>query len=524
MFERFLLDVRADGLERERASDSEIPLTLVLHADAAAGTRLATGLTPDGSSDLGRERYELRVERDGVLIAAPGRAGIFRGLTTLRQLMANWPGDSLVIDDGPRYAWRGLSLDVARTFFDVDVVKRVVDKLSLYKLNVLHLHLTDDQGWRMEIPELPRLTEVGGAGAMGDRPGGFYTVSQYEDIVAYAADRFVTVVPEVDMPGHCAAALSAYPALAAAPGDRGEGTNVLNPDDPDVAAFVRTVLGSVAALTPGPYLHIGGDEVFGMQPDAYDRFLAMVRATVRSLGKLPVAWEDAARSSEGGDVLQHWIAFDPELESILSGGDLDSMLSNGEFDTSSLPPEISIPPELIPAIAEHFAKAKRELRRAVERGVSVILSPVSHLYLDRPYREASTESSQDEWRKRLGLSAYPRATVEHSFEWSPTGPPSAPGSETASAPGSASASASGVRQGVEAPLVVGIEAAMWAETVADEPELDFMLLPRLPGVAERAWSPGARAPWAEYRWRLAGQRAVWKARGWGHFASSLVPW
>ncbi len=412
----------------------------------------------------------------------------------------------------PGYAWRGLSLDVARTFFDVDVVKRVIDKLSLYKVNVLHMHLTDDQGWRIEIPELPRLTEVGGSGALGDRPGGFYTVSQFEDIVSYAADRCVTVVPEIDMPGHCAAALSAYPALAAAPGDRGEGNNLLDPDDPEVATFVRTVLESVAAMTPGPYLHIGGDEVFGMQPGAYDRFLKMARATTRSLGKFPVTWEDAARSSERGDVLQHWIAFDPELESILSSGDIESMLSSGEFDASSLPPEISIPPELIPAIAEHFAKAKGELRRAVERGVSVILSPVSHVYLDRPYRETSMESSQDEWRKRLGLSAYPRATVAQSLEWDPAG------ALRRATSGSDTSGGSGL------PQVVGVEAAMWAETVADEAELDFMLLPRLPGVAERAWSYGAPAPWAEYRGRLAGQASVWRARGWGHFASSLVPW
>jgi hexosaminidase len=501
MYERFEFDVRADGITDGRPSEGEIPLTLAVRHDAGTSIRPAMGRTPDGA-DPGAERYELRVESDGVLVAAPERAGIFRGLTTLRQLMGDPPDSGLVINDGPRYAWRGLSLDVARTFFDVDVVKRVVDKLSLYKFNVLHLHLTDDQGWRIEIPDLPRLTEVGGRGALGDRPGGFYTVSQFEDIVAYAAERFVTVVPEIDMPGHCAAALLAYPALAAAPGDRGEGTNLLDPDDPEVTAFVRTVLGSLAALTPGPYLHIGGDEVFGMQPEAYDRFLAMARATTRSLGKSPLTWEDAARSSERGDVLQHWISFDPELESILASDDRDSMLSSGEFDASNLPPEISIPPELIPAIAEHFAKAKGELRRAIERGASVILSPVSHVYLDRPYREASVESSQDELRKRLGLSAYPRATVEQSFEWDPS-------ATLGRAPSSA---------------VVGIEAAMWAETVADEAELDFMLLPRLPGVAERAWSFGPRSPWAEYRWRLARQASVWRARRWRHFASSLVPW
>ena len=139
----------------------------------------------------------------------------------------------------------------------------------------------------------------------------------------------------------------------------------------------------------------------------------------------------------------------------------------------------------------------------------MILSPVSHVYLDRPYRETSVDSSQGELRKRLGLSAYPRATVEQAFAWDPRGALGGTGAQVRSSSESS---------------VVGIEAAMWAETVVDESELHFMLLPRLPGVAERAWASGPSAPWAEYRWRLAGQRAVWQARGWGHFGSSLVPW
>ena len=203
MFERFLLDIRADGITPDASGGNEIPLTLVLRTDAAAGIRPPAGVTPDGADPAG-ERYELRVQSDGVLVAAPGPVGIFRGLTTLRQLMAGSSDRAVVIADGPRYAWRGLSLDVARTFFDVAAVKRVIDMLSLYKFNVLHLHLTDDQGWRIEIPELPRLAEIGGSHALGDRPGGFYSVAQFEDIVSYAAERYVTVVPEVDMcRGHC---------------------------------------------------------------------------------------------------------------------------------------------------------------------------------------------------------------------------------------------------------------------------------------------------------------------------------
>ncbi len=394
----------------------------------------------------------------------PVLPGIFRGLTTLRQLMAGSSDRAVVIADGPRYAWRGLSLDVARTFFDVAAVKRVIDMLSLYKFNVLHLHLTDDQGWRIQIPELPRLAEIGGSRALGDRPGGFYSVAQFEDIVSYAAERFVTVVPELDMPGHCAAALSAYPALVSAPGAT---TNLLNPDDPEVAAFVRTVLGSVATMTPGPYLHIGGDEAFGMSPDAYDRFLAMSRSAARSAGKLAVTWRTrrgraravATFSSTGSRLIPSWNRCSRAVSSMPR-----AFPQRSEYRSNSCRRSPNTSP-----------RPKRSSGGRSTAAAAVVLSPVSHVYLDRPYRETSVDPSQDELRKRLGLSAYPRATVEQAFAWDPRGALEGTGAQVGSSAESS---------------VVGIEAAMWAETVVDESELHFMLLPRLPGVAERAWASG----------------------------------
>jgi hexosaminidase len=492
IFERFLADSAADGTESTRRRDAGAELTLTLNPAAASGLPVAAGIPANGGS-LTDEQYSLRLEDGGMDIEAPTPEGIFRGLTTLRQILAAPSVPNLHIVDGPRFAWRGLSLDTARTFFDVDTIKRVVDIMSLYKLNVLHLHLTDDQGWRVEVPAYPLLAEIGGSRALGDRPGGFYSVGDYAEIVAYAEARFVTVVPEIDMPGHCAAAISAYPSLAGPSAIEGFGSNLLDADKPEVATFVGEVLASIARATPGPYVHIGGDEAFGMDPGAYDRFTTMSRQLVRSLGKTPLSWQESSRSSSGaGDVLQYWQAFDPSFESIIS---------TGRFDELELPDGISIPAEVLPAIAEHFRHGRTELSAAIDRGAKVILSPASHLYLDRSYKEPSVDAGQQRLHQELGLKVYERCSVQDSYDWEPGD--CFPGHEAA---------------------LAGVESAIWAETVTTAEELEFLLLPRLPGVAERAWSPAPGASWTEYSGRLAAQSAIWSQRTWTYFASSLVPW
>ena len=177
------------------------------------------GTSPSGT-DPARERYGLEATTDGVRVWGTHPEGVFRGLTSLAQLIVTNCSDrtsaipAIRIIDRPRFAWRGLSLDVARTFFGVDEVKSVIDLLSLYKLNVLHLHLSDNEGWRLEIKSRPQLTEVGASGATADRPGGFYTQDEFADLVRYAADRFVTIVPELDLPGHAGAAIRSYPELS----------------------------------------------------------------------------------------------------------------------------------------------------------------------------------------------------------------------------------------------------------------------------------------------------------------------
>jgi hexosaminidase len=491
LFEQFQHDVVLDGGSEGGDVGSRTPLRLELREDAAQDVPKASGLGPRGH-DPGSERYELRFERDQVTISSPSEEGLFRGLTTLRQLFLDPPSSALVIADGPRSAWRGLSLDVARAFFDVAQVKRVIDLLSLYKFNVLHLHLTDDQGWRVEVPALPRLAEIGGHVLNGGREGGYFTLSDMADLVEYGTRRYVTIVPEADMPGHGGAAVAAYPELAA-PGPHG--ANLLDPSNPMVETFIQEVIGTLAAVAPGNFLHVGGDEAFGMELDAYDRFVDRACEVARASGKTPVCWQDAVRSLDGREVVvQHWIAFDQELGAAVHGG--------GSAPPIVMPDGREVPQEVVASIIEHFQRADKELVHAMERGAKVILSPASKVYLDRPYQEPSIQPEQEALRERLGLTFYPRATVEQSYAWDPAGTLDPEWSNN----------------------VVGVEAAVWAETLATGSELEFMLLPRLPGIAERSWSMAAEMAWPEYRQRLAAQSHVWTARGWSYFASSGVPW
>jgi hexosaminidase len=281
-------------------------------------------LTTGEKSGLGAEGYRLEVTADGIRILADTAAGLFYGVQTLRQLLpaaidsdtpqpGPWEVPAGRIVDHPRYGYRGAMLDVARHFFPVDDVLRFVDHLARYKINHLHLHLTDDQGWRIEIDSWPRLTEVGGATEVGGGPGGFYSKADYRRIVGYAAARQITVVPEIDVPGHTNAALTAYGQLApdgvAPPPYTGEDVGFSSVAvHGDVSYdFLADVLGEVAALTPGPYLHIGGDEAFTLPPAEYATFMNRLQPIVAATGKTLLGWHQlAAADHEPGRVIQYW--------------------------------------------------------------------------------------------------------------------------------------------------------------------------------------------------------------------------
>ena len=250
--------------------------------------------TKDANTNLGAEGYELTVTPDSVVIRAPTQAGLFYGVQTLFQLLppeifssnvvrdVDWQMPCVQIEDWPRFKWRGLMLDVSRHFFNKSEVETILDAMALHKLNVFHWHLTDDQGWRIEIKKYPKLTQIGawrpGVGFGFDpksttaygpdgRYGGFYTPADIREVVKYAAARHITVVPEIEMPGHSTAALAAYPQFSCTGGPftmpltGGIFNGIYNPANEETFKFLDDVLTEVFQLFPGKYVHIGGDEV-----------------------------------------------------------------------------------------------------------------------------------------------------------------------------------------------------------------------------------------------------------------------
>jgi hexosaminidase len=424
----------------------------------AAGTiHLATRAA---SAALGDEGYELTIAAEGVRIVARQPAGLFYGIQTLRQLLpwsieyqAARPRPISVpfgkVVDQPRFAWRGAMLDVARHFFGVDEVKHYIDLIALYKLNRLHLHLSDDQGWRIEVKSWPNLTTHGASTEVGGGTSGYYSQEQYADLVKYAQDRFITIVPEIDMPGHTNAALASYPELncdGKAPALYSGievGFSTLCVDKEITYRFITDLVREIAALTPGPYFHVGGDEVQALTPRQFIPFIERVQTIVEGQGKQMVGWGDIAPARlSPTTIVQHWR---PE--------------------------------------ASHVAAAT---------GVKFIVSPASKSYLDMKYDKTTV----------LGLNWAGEVEVRTAYDWDPA-------SVLASQPAEA---------------ILGVEAPIWTETLATMEDLEYMAFPRLPAVAEIAWSPAAAKQWEEFRERLASHGPRWSALGVNFYRSPQVRW
>ncbi|MFJ4319690.1 beta-N-acetylhexosaminidase [Streptomyces lavendulae] len=433
-----------------------LPLPVV-DGDEGDGVRLRLDT---GDAELGAEGYRLRTTPAGITLTARTPAGLFHAGQTLRQLVpvrgaGGVPGGTVV--DVPRFAYRGAMVDVARHHFPVEQVKRYVDQLAQYKINTLHLHLTDDQGWRIAIDSWPRLAEYGGASEVGGGPGGHWTKEEYRDLVAYAAERYVDVVPEIDMPGHVNAALASYPELTCdgkAP-ERYTGIKVgfssLCVGKERTYEFIDQVLGELAELTPGRYLHIGGDEAHSTPAADYAAFMDRAQRVVAEHGKTVVAWHQLANARPApGAVLQYW----------------------GHDRTA--------------------AAEKAAVVAAGKSGHPVILSPADHAYLDMKYDTAT----------KPGLAWAGYVPVQRSYSWNP-------GSYLPGLPESA---------------VLGVEAPLWTETVANRSDWELLAFPRVLGLAELGWSPSAALDWTAYRERLAAQAPRLEAQDITYYRSPEVPW
>jgi len=260
------------------------------------------------------ESYTLEVTDTQVRVVGGDEQGVFNGIQSLRQLVVDGAIGATTITDAPRFAYRGAMLDVVRHFFSVDDVKRYVDDIAMLKINHLHLHLTDDQGWRIEIESWPKLTEVGASTQVDGGGGGFYTQEEYAEIVEYAASRFVTIVPEIDMPGHTNAALFAYPELTC-DGRKVEayegievGFSSLCIDNERTYEFIDDVVRELSAITPGQYIHIGGDEANSTSEEDYRAFIARATSIAAGHGKTLVGWHEIGQSNElpSGTIGQYW--------------------------------------------------------------------------------------------------------------------------------------------------------------------------------------------------------------------------
>ncbi|WP_034041641.1 family 20 glycosylhydrolase [Wocania ichthyoenteri] len=327
----------------------------------------------------GLEAYELHITQDSIILNSNTAAGSFRGIQTLRQIIPEVSNDTLIartkiwtiptgkIIDNPQFEYRGSMLDVARHFFSVEDVKKYIDILAYYKYNVLHLHLTDDQGWRLEIKSWPKLTEIGGSTEVGGESGGFYTQEDYAEIIDYAAMHHITVIPEIDMPGHTNAASVSYPFLNGN-GRKLElyqgtevGFSTFDTRKDTVYTFIDDVIREIAALTPGPYIHIGGDESHATKKSDYIYFVNKVEKIVQKYNKRMIGWDEVATA------------------------DIDST-----------------------SIAQFWA-SKKNAQAAVDKGMKIIMSPAKKAYLDMKYDTLSKHG--------LHWAAY--IPVDTAYIWTP---------------------------------------------------------------------------------------------------------
>ena len=353
------------GIEVKTTSEAPAPGNIFL---ALAGN----------DDELGDEGYELTITEKLVSLKANKPSGLFYGVQTIRQILppkiemgevqrGPWKLSTGTIRDYPAYGYRGSMLDVARHFFGVDDVKNFIDQLAYYKMNTLHLHLSDDQGWRIEIKSWPNLTAHGGKTEVGGGEGGFYTQEEYSDIVNYAQERFITIVPEIDMPGHTNAALASYPELNV-DGKAPElytgikvGFSTLDTHKEITYKFIDDVIRELAALTPGEYIHIGGDESHATKIEDYIPFINRVQDMVAAHGKKVFGWDEIA--------------------------------------LATLKPH---------TVVQYWAKAENAIK-GVEQGAKVLMSPAKNAYLDMQYDSTSTYG--------LHWAAY--IEVDKAYNWDP---------------------------------------------------------------------------------------------------------
>lgn len=409
-------------------------------------TENAIVLKIDKKQNLPEEGYTLRIDPGTVEISASSVKGIFYGLQSLRQLMPARSATkdiklpAVEIEDSPRFGWRGLMLDVSRTFMDKTLVKRYIDLLALYKLNVLHFHLTDDQGWRVEIKQYPKLTQIGSKfDPKYNAIGGYYTQDDIRELVRYAAARNITIVPEIEMPGHECAAIASYPELSCANVRPEIHTFLEGPSvhreifcagKPEVYTFIFNVLDEVMELFPSQYIHIGGDEApkdewkkcphcqkaikenqLNNEEELQSHFVKRIGEYIRSKKRILIGWDEIIEGKKlsGDEVIMFWRGW-----------------------------------------------INKEINQHASRGFKIIASPTTHCYFDYPYKNIDT--------KKI-------------YEYEPV--------------------PAGVSPAIAANYI-GVQANFWSHIDRSEQRIDKQLFPRLLGLAETAWCSSGNKDWKRF--------------------------
>ncbi|MCK5127054.1 MAG: beta-N-acetylhexosaminidase [candidate division Zixibacteria bacterium] len=408
-------------------------------------------------SKITDESYELTVTSVSITMRAAQPAGLFYGIQSFLQLLTNNVKaernsvqiECLVIKDSPVFVWRGMHLDVSRHFFSVNDIKRYIDILALHKINRFHWHLTDDQGWRIEIKQYPLLTNIGSNRVEneGSLYGGYYSQEEIAEVVAYASDRFITIVPEIEMPGHAQAALAAYPELVCTKKDVnvwnewGISEHVYCAGNDDVFSFLQNVLDEIVSLFPGEYIHIGGDECpkeawkscelcqkrieelhLENENQLQSYFIKRIAAFLNSRKKLVIGWDEIAEGGlEKNAIVMVWQGMD-------------------------------------------------KAREALRQGNKVIMCPTSHCYFD--YSQAE-ENEPKAFNAQLAL--------ESVYDFDPLSP---------------------VDGLINSELVLGGQGNIWTEYISDFKHLQYMALPRMSAMAEVLWTGEKNKDFSSFAMRL----------------------
>lgn len=444
------------------------------------------------NKNLGSEAYTLNVTDRKITIEAARPAGFYYGLTTLKQLLPRevfssteikeeWSVPQVSIQDEPEFGWRGFMLDEGRHFFGKEEVKKVIDMLALYKMNRFHWHLTEDQGWRIEIKKYPKLTETGAwrnskALAWGNTKtdgihyGGYYTQDDVREIVAYAKAHFVEIVPEVDIPGHSQAAVASYPELLACDPEKphevwleqGVSTDVINVAKPEAVQFAKDVIDELSELFPFGYIHLGGDECptnKWQQNEACKKLLAEIGS--ENFRDLQIHFykqlQDhiAQKESDKQKKLIFW-------NEVLHG------------NTAPLGTDITV---------MAWVGADAAAKDAAQRGMETILSPQIPYYINRKQSNLPTEPmSQGNGSE----------TVEAVYAYQPL---------------------NNVPENLR-PKYKGVQANFWTEWVTEPDTVEYLMLPRLAAVAEAGWTPQAERNYSNFKNRLQSNQQIYELKDW----------